>query len=392
MTEPAPQTPEHSARRSFSQIAVSVLRLILINFLVFAVFAELASIVIVNFTKWPSSKPSYQVNYNSFWADINPAFGVWHRPNGHFIHKEGCFTVEYDTNSYGARDAERSLHSAAPRTIVLGDSFVEGLGLPADARLTNILEKDTGREHLNFGTGGNFGPLQYALLYKTMASSFDHNLVVVGVLPDNDFHDMSLDYWKSIGSGQRYRPYYANDFSVFYTGHFDANSGEGVWDHVEAVLRAYLASYHVGQFLYSQFYWRNASPYSGYNDYNDVDLARLKHALEDIRTTAGAHGAQVKVFLIPRANDFLRLHQARTNRLGPLMEAWGRESGIPVKDLLPEMDALGKDDFMPYFLKCDGHWSARGDAVAAQILEPWLAESMPSGHPAAATASPAAKE
>ena len=211
MTEPAPTTTETPVRRSFSRAALSVLRLVLINFLVFAVLAEIASIILVNFSKWPSSKPSYHVNYNSFWADINPVFGVWHRPSGHFIHKEGCFTVEYDTNSYGARDTERTLHSSAPRTLMLGDSFVEGLGIPADARLTNILGKDTGREVLNFGTGGNFGPLQYALLYKTMAVAFDHNLVVVGVLPDNDFHDMSLDYWKSIGEGNRYRPYYADE-------------------------------------------------------------------------------------------------------------------------------------------------------------------------------------
>jgi hypothetical protein len=386
MAQSKPVTAQTPAGRSVIQAASSILRLVLINFLVFAVLAELASIIIVNFSKWPSSKPSYHVNYNSFWADINPAFGVWHRSDSHFIHKEGCFTVQYDTNSYGARDVERSLHSSAPRTIVLGDSFVEGLGIPADERLTEILEKDTGREHLNFGTGGNFGPLQYALLYKTMASSFDHNLVLVGVLPDNDFRDMSLDYWKSIGAGNRFRPYYAADFSILYAGHFQANAGEGFWDHVEAVLRAYLASYHVGQFLYSQFYWRNASPYSGYNDYDDVDLARLKHALEDIKTTADAHGAQLQVFLIPRANDFQRLQQAGTNRLGPVMETWGRESGIPVKDLLPAMDALAKNDYMSYFLKCDGHWSARGDAVAAEVLEPWLAEPKTSHntHPAAA--------
>ena len=96
-------------------------------------------------------------------ADINPAFGVWHSPNGHFIHKSGCYSVAYDTNSYGARDVERNLHSAAPRTIVLGDSMIEGIGQPDEKRLTNILEKETGEEYLNFGTGGNFGPLQYAL-------------------------------------------------------------------------------------------------------------------------------------------------------------------------------------------------------------------------------------
>jgi hypothetical protein len=299
---------------------------------------------------------------------------VWHRPNGRFIHKSGCYTVEYNTNSYGARDIERSVHSSSSRTVMLGDSFVEGVGLPDGKRLSDILERNTGREHLNFGTGGNFGPLQYALLYKTMAVNFNHDLVIVGVLPDNDFHDMSLDYWKAIGEGGRYRPYYADDFSIVYGGHFQPNAGEGLWDHAEAVLRAYLASYHVGQYIYSRLYWRSLSPYSGYNDYTELDLARLKKALLDTKSTADAHGARTAVFLIPRANDFLRLHQKGTNRLGPVLERWGEDVGIPVKDLLPDMDARSNGQFLSYFLSCDGHWSARGNVAAAGILEPWLDE------------------
>jgi len=371
------------AKRGVFGWFVYALRLLVVNLLVFAVLAELASIVIVHRKKWPASKPTYHLNYNQFWADVNPAFGVWHRPNGRFLHQEGCFSVEYTTNSYGARDRERSLHSTQPRTILLGDSFVEGLGLPDDQRLSDILERDTGREHLNFGTGGNFGPLQYALLYKSMAANFDHTTVVVGVLPDNDFHDMDYAYWKSIGEGNRYRPYYAPDLSVFYAGHFDPNSGQSAWDHVEAILRAYLASYHVGQYLYSSLYWRTRGVYSGYNDFDDTDLARLETALKDIQATAAAHGAREYVFLIPRANDFLRLHQNGSNRLGPLMEQWGGANGIPVKDLLPPMEADSGGDFMSYFLPCDGHWSARGDRVAAQILEPWLGESASAAPPAA---------
>src|SRR5271155_3514386 len=117
-------------RRTVSQVLLSALRLILINFLVFAILAELVSLVIVNLNKWPSSKPTYHVNSASFWADTNPSFGVWHHPNGKFIHEAGCFSVEYDTNGYGARDKERTLHSSNPRTVVLGDSFIEGIGVP----------------------------------------------------------------------------------------------------------------------------------------------------------------------------------------------------------------------------------------------------------------------
>lgn len=63
---------------------------------------------------------------------------------------------------------------------------------------------------------------------------------------------------------------------------------------------------------------------------------------------------------------------AGANKLGPVMESWGCDVGIPIKDLLPEMNARAGADYRSYFLPCDGHWSARGDAMAASILEPWL--------------------
>ena len=80
------------------------------------------------------------------------------------------------------------------------------------------------------------------------------------------------------------------------------------------------------------------------------------------------------VFPIPRASDFKRLHEAGTDWLGPVMETWGEEVGIPIKDLLPEMDAQSNGDYLSYFHPCDGHWSARGSAGAAKVLEGWMGE------------------
>lgn len=387
--EAIPPAAVASQQRPFAKKFSSGLRIFAINFVIFAVLAELASLIWINVTKWPGSKPSYQVGYNDFSADINPAFGAWHRPNGHFVHKSGCYSVEYDTNSYGARDVERSVHSSAPRVIALGDSMIEGVGQPADKRLTNILERDTGREYLNFGSS-SFGPLQYALMYKTMASKFDHDLVLVGVVPDNDFHDMDYAYRKANGRSGEYRPFYADDLSVFYSGHFNPNAGEGFWDRVEAFLRAYLASYHVGLFIDSRLYWWRLSPYSGYHDYNSVDIARLEKSLSDIKATADEHGAKVAVFLIPHAIDFQRVHTTGTNPLGPLAEKWGVEHGIAVKDLLPEMDAASGGDFLAYSL-CDGHWSERGNDAVAKILEPWIRQIYASKPQQTTDAKPPAK-
>jgi hypothetical protein len=137
-------------------------------------------------------------------------------------------------------------------------------------------------------------------------------------------------------------------------------------------------------------YWWQLSPYSGYHDYNSRDIARLEKALDDIKSTADARGAKMAVVLIPHAIDFQRVHGTGTNPLGPLVEKWGEQRNVPVKDLLPEMDAMSGGDFLAYSL-CDGHWSDRGGAVAAQILEPWL-QQIYAGRPAqTADAKPPAK-
>jgi hypothetical protein len=363
--------PAFERPRSIFRSLLAILRWFSVNFLIFAVLAELMCVVFVHRKSWPSTRPTYHLNYNQFWADIYPAFGTWHRPDGPFTHQGGCFSVEYRTNSYGARDSERNRRSMEPRTIVLGDSFVEGFGLSDEQRLSNILERRTGREHLNFGSGGNFSPLQYFLVYKSMAQEFDHDLVVVGVLPDNDFHEMDLTWGRKHLAG-RYRPYYAKDLSIVYEGRLRTNTSETTWDHVEAFLRAYLASYHVGQYLNSLAYWHSLTPYSGYNDYDDVDLTRLKKALSDLGETATARGSKVAVFLIPRLIDFERLQATGSNRLGPAMEQWGQQAQIPIKDLLPEMARRSQGDYRSYFLPCDGHWSKRGNEVAAEIVGGWL--------------------
>ena len=59
--------------------------MIAVNFLVFAVAAELASIVLVHLKKWPSARPTYHLSEYKFWTDTNPDFGIWHRPDGHFL-------------------------------------------------------------------------------------------------------------------------------------------------------------------------------------------------------------------------------------------------------------------------------------------------------------------
>lgn len=74
---------------------------------------------------------------------------MWKHPRATFRHANACFDVTYTSNSFGARDLERSFESpASRRVIVLGDSFIEGWGI-VDAfdnhvYLSNVLRQGFG--------------------------------------------------------------------------------------------------------------------------------------------------------------------------------------------------------------------------------------------------------
>ncbi len=137
-------------------------------------------------------------------------WGTWGVPNTTAHLSFECFDVSYRFNDVGARDRNRSL-TGDGRWIMLGDLFTEGYGVEEDQRLSNLLEKSTGHEILNFGMAGNFGPLQYLLLYRNLASKFEHDGIIVGFLPDNDFKDNDQVQWTSKARELhqlRHRPYY----------------------------------------------------------------------------------------------------------------------------------------------------------------------------------------
>jgi hypothetical protein len=72
--------------------------------------------------------------------------------------------------------------------------------------------------------------------------------------------------------------------------------------------------------------------------------------------------------VIPRRGDFARAAAEGKSRLGDIMKRFGAENGIDIVDLLPLMLAI-EPRTEKLFLSCDGHWSAEGNRVAAEVLE-----------------------
>ena len=348
----------------------------------------------------PIKVPSYsmtQVRRRDFWRDVISHFGVWHLPHAATRHVTSCYDVTYRANSYGARDSERSPASARPRVVVLGDSFVEGVGVGEAQRFTNLLERDTGIEHLNFGSAGHFGTTQYYLLYETLARGFAHAAVVVSMLPSNDFWDNDLEYGRLVHP-KRYRPYLVGEYPNYRLVYHKSSLEDGAYRALEKWSRfggrllaefsyTHNAFVHVKQLALARFAGgvAGARPapdervvehrpslklpdraYSGFHDYRRDQLDLAQYTFEQIGRLAG--GKEVVIALLPTAADFRRYDPG--NPTSPLSADLGRfaaANGMRLVDLLPDMYRNARD-WNHYLLSCDGHWSVLGHQAAARVL------------------------
>ncbi len=252
---------------------------------------------------------------------------------------------------------------------MLGDSFVEGWGLPVNQRLSNQLERATGIEHLNLAMA-HFGPYQASLAYAEFSPRFEHDAVLVGIAPVNDFVD--LDYELARGAPAyrfRYRPYLVGTYpdyaprwhreSRLHRGFRRYSYAFNAFDwalHRSGADDAYAPPLKTGDgYFHSYFY-----------DYSPAQFDLLRASLERIAQVAG--GRRMAVFLIPAERDFARYGQSGPGPLAPALEAVAAPLGVRVVNLLPEM-FQAESNHRRYFLQCDYHWNARANERAAAILQ-----------------------
>lgn len=312
--------------------------------------------------------------YAAPWLTENEPWGAWHVANTESRHEGKCYSVALRSNSAGARDRERAVDGDPHRTIVLGDSMTEGFGVEAGERVSDRLEARLGREFLNFGVTNDFGPLQEQILYQQLASRYAHDQVLILFLPDNDFTDNDRDYWQLYRPdyGRRYRPYYQAAASGGYVPYYPvARPGEGQAGPAAGGLLAGIGavvednSWALAAYRHVRVMRSRPARYSGYFNFTDDELRAVLWSFAQIKELAG--GRDVTIVMIPRRGDFGRVAAAGENPLGGIMQRFGAEHGIEVVDLLPLMPAI-EPAIERYFLPCDGHWSPRGNAIAAEAL------------------------
>lgn len=360
---------------------LTVLKRAAVVLLVSAVSLEAFSAIAVHAHLVPANLPSYVwPSFVPFWAPRSPDFGMWHPANGHFNHVTSCHNLVYRTNADGARDRPRRRDAAGPRTVMLGDSFVEGYGLAREDRVSDRLEAATGVEHLNFGTSGGFGLTQAYLLYKTLAKRFAHDRVVLHILPDNDFDDDDPDAARR-RDDPRYAPYFVNKADSYELRYRNAPlGGDAALERrakrraLQSLLRSFSHAANALDYLWAAALRQrtihhkaipNAKGYSGYHDFTAGQWDRFAHILRLFLDEAA--GKNVTIVVIPRPNDIARAAGKTATPFGDGLAALlTARPDVTVIDLLPVFAAQA--DLAALFNPCDGHWSPAGAALAADAV------------------------
>lgn len=322
-------------------------------------------------------KPPYtlEISRQEFAQDIHPVIGTWHYPLVSVRHKQGCLDVSYQSNSFGSRDRERNLTSIKSRAVVLGDSFMEGLGLPSHQRLSEVMESLTGNEHLNFGVTGT-GPLHYLLVYQEIAKKFEHDTVLVGILPQNDFLDLDPEYGKRVYAN-RYKPYLIGEYPNYQIKYFreklkleeQRNLIVTNFFKIKIFFRGYSYTYNALRFAWNHYKLKKHIPekgmYSGYYYFTQEQWQRLVYVLKEFKKLTV--GKRLVVFTIPTVKDFIRNPSGSDTPAEREMIKLSKELNFEYIDLFKEM-AKKVSDPKEYYLSCDGHWNDKGNQTAANII------------------------
>lgn len=378
--------------RNYIKIAILFFKKSFFILIITALLLEICSFFYIRYAETNVPLPTYSfINAGSkFWTYCSPHFGVWHEAGSKYLHNKSCFAVLYTANHWGMRDKERTLEKAtAKRAVLLGDSFIEGWGNEVQERLSDRLEQRTGQEVLNFGTAGGFGTIQEWLQYKHLVKNFDHDVVMLGILPHNDFQDNSYEH--GLTKHTIYKPFLVGEYPdyrlVYYKEQMpDERQAFPILKSFDFTLREWSSLYRLVRYLDS-FRFRDSSLVprwlaeqedrpdrfqSKYYEFTEEEWNIMKYSLERLREECA--GRQLIVFTIPSHQDFLRFDGTSA----PLSEKLGKLSGVldfTYVDLLPAMHARGFDA-RDIFFECDDHWSPEGNRIAADILEPYLRKAM----------------
>lgn len=300
------------------------------------------------------------------------------------------WSTQIRINSKGLRDQEYEYKKpdGIKRVVVLGDSFTWGYGVEEYERFTEVLE-DTLLENWQVINLGNpaYGNDQELLIFENEGVKYNPDLVVVAFYMNDIMDNLA------IGDHDMPRPLFVlnDDNKLILTNVPLPRKGEDNDDNVKENVTLFLSfrrfmSHH--SHAYSFISDRIVSSPDLLNFFKKIGIADkrttsrgkygfnhynwnlTKAILKEIDAVAKTNNAKTMIVIIPTREQVYKNRDLEIN--GALID-FGKESNIPVLDLLPEFREHAKNSEQLYF-KIDRHWNANGHKLAAELIYDKLIE------------------
>tara|TARA_B100000242_G_C43023336_1_gene476379 strand:+ start:515 stop:1627 length:1113 start_codon:yes stop_codon:yes gene_type:complete len=348
-----------------------------VNLIIF----ELFSLSICNLLNLCSS-PSYSLRTNNanHWVN-HDLYGVWHKPNSSYIHKSDCFSAKYNFNNFGAKDIKRTINGKN-RTLLIGDSYVEGYGVDNDKIFSYLIENNSKHEieYLNFSSSGYFGSTQYYLLINDLLKKIEFDRVILFLNPDSDFEDDSIDFGK-IFHNKKYRPYYdLNTNKIFY---YNQNYRLKKKNLVKDILDEYTYSYKLLRYTKQQLVLFNKKKkinnlsninegnfVSYFDKYPKKTFKILKKNLFNINNLLLENDIKLIVSTLPSKKDTIYFNRKNNskNNLDNELKKYLDKMNVKFFEIMQTNLKNNKIDLNSYFT-CNNHFNADGHRILANIIE-----------------------
>ena len=331
------------------------------------------------FLRWQGGSEAAPVFQQLFMPD--PVVGYRLRPGQSIVFTTREFSTPIATNAQGVRDDEIGPKPAGERRIVvLGDSLVLAVQVPHErtfcqrlqARLNAQAPPGVRYRVINAGVQG-YGPVEELLFYRTVASRFEADVVLVASFVANDAVEAYDAAWRLDGG----RP-----------------PAVAVADETERTLRRLvrrsmvlqIARQRIDQVL--ERTGDNAAPSRPVASYQvsppefiTTGLRVASRALGTLAREVEAGGARFAIALVPArfqldAAEYERLRSATEPLAGPIRVDAATERfaaavaplGVPTVDLLPALRAAPAGQFFAGTV----HFTPAGHETVAATLEGFL--------------------
>lgn len=301
-----------------------------------------------------------------------------------------------------------------PRTLVLGDSFVFGAGVPLADTFVARLDAGGDDEVVNGGTPG-YGTWRQMAWLERYGAELELDAVLLCVFEGNDFQDNLETRAPELAGGVLFGPagadeevrawrgwlsrshvYRALTRRVMGAGASDASTPSVAAGGDGPGFDAVLDQFARAQAPRLAVYTPDGLEDSALTRRIELCYAMTSLALDGVATWCAENGAELRVVLIPdvlavdpqqRARALAQNADAELavainagldlGRPGRALAAWCAELGVPLLDLTPQFRArtaellASEPDSEGLYLFGDSHWNARGHALAAKAIADW---------------------